>query len=259
MKHLCVIKPRGRRAFSLIAVLVIALAGMALVGGILYTFNSFSGASRQVTSDSFEYNLLQEATERGKADVRDKILAIEPPANPTEFEANNPDKRPMKWKDGKAEGSKIGSPNDLLINLKEIANPQVTHITTGAGGARGVLTLYIFDMEYSTSNDLAPSLSDNDRAQLPPAIQSEADTAGTYLIRAVFVDDDTGVEKSIETAIVQSMRCVCGCKGLCGCGDGGACGSVGGSVCGSNGSSCKIKCWSGGGGSGTDTGETEGL
>ncbi|MDR0649440.1 MAG: hypothetical protein LBF92_08920, partial [Synergistaceae bacterium] len=192
MKHLCVIKPRGRRAFSLIAVLVIALAGMALVGGILYTFNSFSGASRQVTSDSFEYNLLQEATERGKAYVRDKILAIDP----TAFEASNPDKRPMKWKDGKAEGSKIGSPNDLLINLKEIDNPQVTHITAGAGGARGDLTLYIFDMEYA-STDLAPGLTPDERAQLPPAIQSGADTAGTYLIRAVFVDSDTGVEKSI--------------------------------------------------------------
>ncbi|MDR0649395.1 MAG: hypothetical protein LBF92_08695, partial [Synergistaceae bacterium] len=99
----------------------------------------------------------------------------------------------------------------------------------------------------------------DERAQLPPAIQSGADTAGTYLIRAVFVDSDTGVEKSIETAIVQSMICVCGCKGECGCGDGGACGSVGGSVCGSSGSSCKIKCWSGGGGGGGNNAEVEGL
>jgi hypothetical protein len=229
------IKARRRRAFSLIAVLVIALAGMALVGGILYAFNSFSGASRLVVSDSWEYNLLQEAAERGKAYVREKILAIDP----DQTGINGHD---MTWEEKVGGATKISKHSDLLIHEEALPTP------AGARGVRGAMRLYIFDVDYDAEEDLAALFPEDEKALLPPALPSGIGIKdrgfGTYLIRAVFVDD-TGVEKSIETAIVQSKKCGCGCKGLCGCGGGKACGCGGG---GSYPGSCGGKCGVGGGG-----------
>ncbi|MDR1019238.1 MAG: hypothetical protein LBL73_00640 [Synergistaceae bacterium] len=227
MKRFCAIKSGKRRAFSLIAVLVIALAGMALVGGILYTFNSFAGASRQVTSDSWEYNILQEAVEQGKTYVREEMIK----------HGNNGGDEPLTWKEN--DSAKVGAIDDLLIRSPAGGHSQTGHYihrTVNERGLNGTLDLYIYAMGY-TSSDVAPTLSPAERALLPPMMSPLPPNGGgggsggvltatplgtnsdedeepdeykldiaAYLIRAVFVDADTGAEKSIETAVIQSMR-----------------------------------------------------
>jgi hypothetical protein len=223
MKRFCAIKAGKRRAFSLIAVLVIALAGMALVGGILYTFNSFAGASRQVTSDSWEYNILQEAVEQGKTYVREEMLKLDITKND----------KPLTWKEN--DSDKVYAIDNLLIRASTGTHPQTGHYihrTVNERGLNGTLDLYIYAMDY-TSSDVAIS-SAAERASLPPMLvlspntgrggsgavetgtpsdtddeenkELEQPDAAAYLIRAVFVDGNTGVEKSIETAVIQSMR-----------------------------------------------------
>ncbi|MDR0615270.1 MAG: hypothetical protein LBG29_00525 [Synergistaceae bacterium] len=213
------IKARKRRAFSLIAVIAIAIAGLALVGGILYTFQAFSGASMQVTSSSWEYNFLQEAVEQGKAFLRNQTLSLEPGTD-----------EPLTWKE--SDSDKIENLTDLLIRDKD--GKQIGHLTSrniNERGLNGTLNLYIYSMAY-TSDDISVSIPAEDRAQLPPSFpiyssgaESEweegplepgaiitSDDIGTsggeaaYLIRATFTDNVTHSEKSIETAIVQSMK-----------------------------------------------------
>ncbi|MDR1516192.1 MAG: hypothetical protein LBS45_10910 [Synergistaceae bacterium] len=159
MKIFRSVKARKRRAFSLIAVLIIALAGMALVGGILYTFEAFSGASRQTTSSSWEYNILQEAVEHGKAFVREQTLALIPD-----------DDLPLTWKE--SDTDKISSLSSLLIRGKD--GTQIGHLIKNypinEKGLNGTLNLYIYSMGY-TSDDIDDSaLSASDRALLPPSI-----------------------------------------------------------------------------------------
>jgi hypothetical protein len=217
-----IITRRRRRAFSLIAVLVIAIAGLALVGGILHTFQAFSGASMQVMSSSWEYNYLQEAVEQGKAFLRDQILALDPSTS-----------EPLKWK--QSETDKISNLRDLLIRDRS-GNPighRINDRPISEKGLDGTLNLYIYSMAY-VSDDFHSSLTDAQKAQLPPSLivnsgpgggemmestpedpgeevsgpapTGPSTAAAAYLIRATFTDKATGNEKSIETAIVQSMR-----------------------------------------------------
>jgi hypothetical protein len=155
MKVFRKVKARKKRAFSLIAVLIIALAGMALVGGILYTFEAFSGASRQVTSSSWEYNILQDAVEQGKAFVREQMLSL------------GPDDKPLSGKTGKIEGLE-----DLLIRDDDgttIIGHLIKDKPINERGLHGKLNLYIYSMNYK-SEDIDSSISPTDKALLPPSI-----------------------------------------------------------------------------------------
>jgi hypothetical protein len=210
---------RKRRAFSMIAVVIIAVSGMALVGGILYTFNSFAGASRQSTSESWEYNVLQEAVEQGKAIVRERMLD----ENATE---------PLTWL---KPSNGINDFRDLrVISPDGTLIPTPMNVTKISGrDLGGTLSMYIlamdYDPKYNPNGDLDPGIAPAAKALLPPSLKitgtgnsivdgealgeddpNDTDDPGksgrsaAYLIRAVFVDDN-GAEKSIETAIVQSM------------------------------------------------------
>jgi hypothetical protein len=226
MERFAKIKAGKRRGFSLIAVLIIAVAGMALVGGILYTFQAFSGSARQVISSSWVYNDLQEGVEQGKAFLREKILALDPGTD-----------KVLTWKPDS--GTHIDELEDLLIcDTSGTPIGHIVHKNINEKGVNGTMDVYIYAMGY-TSSDIAPGIDAAERAKLPPIIEvnsvptgdcdcggngdgmcpcyescscSSSPTggpsaeAGAYLIRAVFKDDDTGVEKSIETALVQSMK-----------------------------------------------------
>jgi hypothetical protein len=149
------LKTLRRRAFSLIAVLIIAIAGLALVGGILYTFQAFSGASRQATLSSREYNLLQDAVEQGKAFVREQTLALV-----------SSDK-PLTWK---REGfdNKVYSVGSLLLRDKS-GNNVIGHLIKDKqvkeNGLDGTLNLYIYVMGYTSDDLVSPDIP-----LLPPAL-----------------------------------------------------------------------------------------
>jgi uncharacterized membrane protein YgcG len=241
MKRFEKIKAGKRRGFSLVAVVIIAIAGMALVGGILYTFQAFSGSARQVISSSWVYNDLQEGVEYGKAFLRERML------DPTLDEK-------LSWKQGVTDTTQIATVDDLLIRDVSAPYAQIGHIVRDKDinekGVKGKLNVYIYAMGYK-SGDVSSSISADQRAKLPPTIvlkptdgdgginddkskpadldagsggsvagggggggsggggtdvrDGGAKDVGAYLIKAVFKDDDTGVEKSIETALVQSM------------------------------------------------------
>ena len=70
-------RPRGaRRGFSLIVVLLVLLAGLSLLGGIVYMIDTSSGSSRFSVSQDMEYNVMQRGVEEGKAELRRRVAAV---------------------------------------------------------------------------------------------------------------------------------------------------------------------------------------
>jgi hypothetical protein len=194
-----------RRGFSLIAVIVISLAGMALLGGLFYTFQSMSGRTQNVTSRSTTYNMLQDGVEQGKAFLKDVMM--------DETEA-------LRRKAGT-----ILSVSDLLICPKGSTTTPIGHIVKSAdvhiGADKGVLNVYIYDMQYK-KEDIGTGITPAARAELPPMmlvggknweeIEYEGDdddsaasiNIGAYTIRATFTSGN-GEVKTIETAVVQAV------------------------------------------------------
>ena len=70
-------RPGGaRRGFSLIVVLLVSLAGLSLLGGIVYMIDTSSGSSRFSVSQDMEYNVMQQGVEEGKAELRRRVAAV---------------------------------------------------------------------------------------------------------------------------------------------------------------------------------------
>ncbi|MDR3322255.1 MAG: hypothetical protein LBS93_07375 [Synergistaceae bacterium] len=201
---------RRRPAFSLLAVLVLAVIGMAFVSGVMYTFNTFSSASRAAVSRKMEYNVLQEGVERGKAFLRSEMVARDDA---------------FRYKGGKVE-----SLDDLLIrdesnNVMNVPLPNGGQISEN--GVKGNLSVLIYDMQYepsdvkgtiegippSTRLRTSPGVASGTPGEPDEAVGSSAattgsasKTAGVYLVRAIFERDDGGGQKSqktIETAVLQ--------------------------------------------------------
>jgi hypothetical protein len=207
---------KRRPAFSLVAVLILAIAGMAVIGGVMYTFDAFSGSARMTVSGTTEYNVLQDAVERGKSFLREEMT-----------------KTGVTVALRAAPPSQITSHRDLLIQDSGtvIGHFVVSEDMKGLGGHQsiGVLNVYIYDMQYDPAT-VNPGMTDAERAALPPSLNLTATgssggvedgtpgglggggggsggpttSAGAYLIRATLVRED-GRQKSIETALVQAV------------------------------------------------------
>jgi hypothetical protein len=209
-----------RRGFSLIAVLVISLAGMALLGGLFYTFQSMSGRTQDVMSQSTTYNTLQDGVEQGKAFLKDEMM------KGTEA---------LWWSKSGEKSKSIKNVSDLLICSVSStgAKTPIGHVVKSAdvkvGADKGVLNVYIYDMQYEP-DDIDPDIAPAARAELPPMMSvnsgggggsdmegaeaSDTDAggdegggpsinAGAYVIRATLTRAN-GEAKTIETAVVQA-------------------------------------------------------
>jgi hypothetical protein len=197
---------RGRkRGFSLIAVMIIGLAGMSIAGIMFQLMTSGSGASNTAITSGNRYNLLTEAVEK----KRSKLIEVVDVQD-----SSDPDTKPPKRTPGN-----VNALDDLLI----VAHPKVepireTSLTAkqlaeyGLKGGSGKLSVRVYDMQYTSSEMLITD--EKQKKLLPPSVVLDTggspgspgtpvDYAGAYLIRATLTvgDDHAG---SVAMALILS-------------------------------------------------------
>lgn len=167
--------------FSLIAVLVVAVIGMALIGITFYIYESSIGTASLSMQRSQEYNVLQDALERGKS----RLVEL----------CNNMDPVP-RWNKGLAAGTKITNPGSLIINDGVLTD------SVKINGVTGQIQVEIFDAGYSEADVDTAALTGLDL--MPPSLSitgSENDSIGAYLVRATLT---LGKEtKRLESTVFQ--------------------------------------------------------
>jgi hypothetical protein len=219
-------KRRSRRAaFSLVTVLLISVAGVSLLGAILYTFSTFAAASRVTVFKDIEYNSIQNEIEKAKALLTNKMKERTTPLTLDHHKLE-------KLKDA---GGKITTVDDILVSdSSDSAFGKWDDIAWSHGDESGTLSVRIYDMLYDEYHnesmipanaaeagmseeaferlisDLPPALSlkrarrEDEANPLHPDEFNEADpVSGVYLIRAALVLD-SGEKKLIETDVIQS-------------------------------------------------------
>jgi hypothetical protein len=220
-----------KRGFSLMAVLIISVLGLAIVGATLQIVVSSSGAGRASSAASVKYNLLQNAVEEGKSALRSSMDNLDPPLRYENY-ASTP--TPV-----------LHSADDLLVNkdfgtgAKGIA--KTTNLSKfdlgrlGITGNGGTLTVAIYDMQYPP-NKIDPSLTDLEIInRIPPSIELTAasnwhvgesyqshkerkddnsafvENNGVYLVRAeltLFNKNRPPEVTVLDTAVIQSNNMV---------------------------------------------------
>jgi hypothetical protein len=193
-----------RRGFSLIAALLIAMVGMSLIGGVMYSLESFSGRSRVVLSDTVINNVLEDAIEKGKAALKARMDNEDPP--------------PRWWMNKPSLDKDSSIPSVETLVLKDgtmLLSPDLP-------GKTGNIKVEIFDMQYEPDKI---EIADAKKIELVPHslklkepnpyINEEIDyvdegaaplNVGAYLIRATLeIEDGANTEvKILETAVVQA-------------------------------------------------------
>jgi hypothetical protein len=224
MKRKCFVpgKKSKKRAFSLIAVLILTFAGMALVGGIMYTFQSFAGASQVASAQNVQYNLLQDGIQKGRAILRARMSTLDPPP------------RWYEHKVGVDSSSSITSAEDLMLVSGEVYSKVLDPSDLAGVGKQGKIFVKIYDMNYE-----AGKVTISDPAEislLPPAINIDFDandwnnrgdplkpgeaavTAGggggtvnfgIYLIRA-YLEIDGAETQMLDNALLQANSATAG-------------------------------------------------
>jgi hypothetical protein len=204
----------GKSGFSLIAVLLIALVGMSLVGGMMYTLQSYAGKSSVVLSDTVLDNILEDGLERGRAALKARMMNEDPPPRWTD-------------KPGLGVDSDIDSVETLLLE-----DGTVYTATQNLFGKTANIKVEIFDMQY----DPAPAKNavkitdpeelkliphslmlkgvvddwDDENPELPgggPLTSDPPVNGGAYLIRATLEVLDSGNNREVkilEAAVVQT-------------------------------------------------------
>lgn len=168
--------------FSLIAVLVIAVIGMALLGVAFYIYESSVGQASVTIQRSLEYNAMQAGLERAKSELVsmcDHMNSV------------------PRWYDVSGSPTTISSPDDLVIEGGTFTE------TVNVSGENAQLVVQIFDAGYSESS-LASSITDE--MLMPPGMQITGATEdskyiGSYLIRASLTV--RGETKRLETLVFQ--------------------------------------------------------
>jgi type II secretory pathway pseudopilin PulG len=216
----------GRRGFSLITVLIIAIIGVAIVGVTMQLMTSSSGAGRVASAAVTKYNILQAAVEEAKAVLKENMDNTNPPpryfkTSPTPITAS----------------TDITSSDMLLIETDLIAQgPGIAVKRTltrtdlgqlGIAGNNGDLSVAIYDMQYEPARVRVDLMSSADVARLPPSINLKGDAdwdpsvrvkvaeekaagllggnatnMGVYLIRARLVLN--GSEDTLDSSLMQS-------------------------------------------------------
>jgi hypothetical protein len=199
---------RKHEGFSLIIVLIIAMVGMAFVGVVLSTLETFSSASRSESRSTDTYNVLSAEIEKAKAVLKEGMITSTAPLT-----RENP-------------GAKITSLDQLVV-YKGNAPLWDIEETRKIGAHEADLFVKIYTMNYDVS-DIDPSKL-NDYAftkRLPPifelktqgSLTSDEDmdtdstgattgksaSAGVYLIRATLDFGDDQVF-TIETSVTQNI------------------------------------------------------
>jgi hypothetical protein len=207
-------------AFSLIAVLIISLIGLAVIGALLQITVISGGAGRTASVNAVKYNRLQEAVEEGKAKLKEKMMALGADPAPR-YNAVGP----IDDLDDLLISFDLDGPDPGIVRRVEIPASELGRMGIFVpSGTTATLTVAIYDMGYDSSpENIQIDPSDADFSKIPPAISLDvsgasgagttdmdksptteggANDAGTYLIRATLALGDE--EFIMESAIMQA-------------------------------------------------------
>jgi hypothetical protein len=215
---------RARQAFSLVIVLLIAVASMSLLGGLLYMFDTFAGVSRAAANDAEVYNYLQSQIEDAKSELRrymldekKKVQARTPPDVPEELGSlDDLDyiKVYKKNDDGTWDAApfyevdrdeKVGMRTGrLTVNIYDMQHTLKVPSTAAKELIASLPPTLLFSGKAEGGGDSIPPLDPDGEPPTPPGSSGSggADHAGVYLIRAS-IDFGGGLRKTIDTAVVQ--------------------------------------------------------
>jgi hypothetical protein len=216
---------RGRKGFSLLIVLIIAMVGLAIAGATLQITVGGSGNSRVSSAKDAKYNLLQDGIERGKAAIN-KIM--------------DNDDDPPRYFTGESEPNvAITRVDQLLIKVDNPSIPIKGGVVVdetlnrqrlgrlGIMGDSARLKVKIYDMQYSAKNvagmskeelklippsmtvdaSLGETVADgtaSDLEDIPIPVAAPAKNVGTYLIRASL--EIGGTETVMDSVVIQANK-----------------------------------------------------
>jgi hypothetical protein len=207
---------RRRPAFSLIAVLIIAMIAMGILGGVMFSLDSSYFTLRSEDESMNEYLVLQNEVEEARAFLKKAMMERS---------------EVLRWRGADGSGVSISSLDDLLL-YDPAPGAVVGRLKNGGeiaiGGLRGKVYVDIYDMQYEPK-DLDAGISEAERAQLPPSLiitveekiesgeeedkddepedpSTPSDKTGSYLIKATFVNDSDGGQKTVEVALMQGTK-----------------------------------------------------
>ncbi|MDR1651649.1 MAG: hypothetical protein LBR87_07660 [Synergistaceae bacterium] len=230
---------RKKSGFSLIAVLIISLIGLAAVGAALQFANVSSGAGTMSSALSVKYNILQDAVEEGKARLKRSMDNLDPPHRYFD-KASVPEDTVITQSDMLLLADEYTVPGEVSprpLGYREVPLGRGDLTRLGIPGDSGELVVRIYDMQYdpekiaevgTESGQIAPA----ELALLPPSVSVlgaddfeigittdapdydrtighglSANNTGVYLIRASLSVTGAGSEMrawTLDTSIIQS-------------------------------------------------------
>jgi hypothetical protein len=177
---------RGKKGFSLLVILIIAMVGLAIAGAAFQITVAGSGNARVSSAKDAKYNLLQDGIERGKAAIN-KIM--------------DNDADPPRYFTGESEPDvAITRVDQLLIKTDDASIPikgGVVVVETlnrqrfgrlGIMGDNARLKVKIYDMQYSAKN--VAGMSDEELKLIPPSMTVSANSGGTVVDGATSDPED---------------------------------------------------------------------
>lgn len=212
--------PRGaRRGFSLLAVLVLSVLGLAFSASMMQVATASLGTGRSSSQKNARYNLLVESAEIGKGKLKELM--------------DNDASPPRYFTDGNEPTDDIKGSDDLLVKVddkkvfldhgvamsRELSRAELRRCGIAANSAK--LSVKVYDMQYTPELVHQPAhgwmpASFKIDTPAPPQFgptpdvdyegfsTSSASNAGAYLIRATLETD--GRKTILETAVIQSNK-----------------------------------------------------
>ncbi len=177
-------KKFAREGAALITVIVIMLAGTALLGAAFYLHGGFMGRATVSINRTEELNNLDSAVQKGKL-LLETTIKEDGEFPMASFKEHDPAPRSIDLVD------------DLLAYNKDDKELQQSYNNDN-------IVVSIYDLDYG-SEHINLSMSSEDRAMLPPAITDDDDSNDhhSYLIRAIRKrSDNTGMQDVVEVAIM---------------------------------------------------------
>lgn len=179
---------RARRGTSLVMVLVVAVAGMVLLGTAFYMQGLFASRSVSSVENMEEENFMDAAIEKGKLLLFSKIKSSDfAPSYPT----RNTDVYIKKIDDLIARENN-GKGNELKFSDE----------MKSAAGDKLVVDVKVYDLQYVSADLDNDNITKENRYKLPPSLISTDDEYHMYLIRATMKrPSHGGVTVATEVAI----------------------------------------------------------
>jgi hypothetical protein len=204
---------------------MIAVAGMTLLGGLLYMFDAFAGNSRVTVNDAEVYNYLQSEIENAKSELRRYMMRPENKKvqakdigtilslDDIEVYRDEDDDVPFYTSRDQVSVRVGMRPGDLSVKIYDMQydKDKIPPTPTDAGMTDGEYARFISSLPPTVSLFVNPGEEDSPTpigtdpdgtSEEPPDVTGASAHSGVYLIRAS-IDFGGGLRKTIDTALVQ--------------------------------------------------------